>query len=73
MIGRGNFRHPVNQSDVNLKPVVSLLVFNLSFYWPLVPFPFPLMGGCDSFGFGFRTIKKKKAKRFGSLIVWCDC
>ena len=72
MIGRGNFRHPVNQSDVNLKPVVSLLVFNLSFYWPLVPFPFPLMGGCDSFGFGSKTIKRK-AKCFGSLIVWYDC
>ena len=30
------------------------------------------MGVCDLFGFGFTTINGK-AKRFVSLIVWCDC
>ena len=52
-----------NQSQ--LRPSVSrawnwLRVFTLSSHWLLLIFHFLLIGRCDYFGFGVRTVKKEK-------------
>ena len=70
VIGLENSRHPLNQSDGELKPIATwslafsrawdrLRVFNLSPHWFIVIFIFVLIGHCDYFGFGFLTLNWK--------------
>ena len=82
LIGPGNSRHPSNQSESNLKPIVtwslafsiasgSLLIFNLRSHWLLVIFSFPLVGFCDLFAFALRPsreIRSIKRGGFSSLF-----
>ena len=70
VIGLENSRHPLNQSNTKLKPFATwslafsrasgrLHVFTLSSHWLLVIFTFVLIGRCDYFRFGFKTLNRK--------------
>ena len=70
VIGPENSRHPLSQSDAELKPIVTWLlafsrawnrlhVFTLSSHWLLVISTFVRIGRCDYFGFGFTTLNRK--------------
>ena len=59
VIGLENLRHPLNQSDAKLKPIVTwslaffrasgrLHAFTLSSHWLLVMLTFVLFGCCDT-------------------------
>ena len=67
VIGPENSRHNLNQSNVKLKPNMTwslafsralrrLAVSNLSSHWLIIMATFFLIGSCDHFGLGCRTL-----------------
>ena len=74
VLGAENSCHILGQSDAKLKPITtwspassralgSLVLFTLSSpHWLLKLFFFPLVGRCDSFGFGCTTLNGKALK-----------
>ena len=70
VIGLGNSRHTLNQSDAKLKPIPIwspafsralgwLVVRTLSSHWVLELFSFLLIGCCDSLVFFYTTLNRK--------------
>ena len=70
VIGSENSRYFFNQSDAKIKTNRDLVArvfprfrqfvrFYLSFHWLRKEFSFPLIGRCDSFGYGFSTLNRK--------------
>ena len=83
VIGLKNSRHPLNQSDAKVKPIATWLltfsrasgrlhVLTVSSHWLLVMLTVVLIGCCDYFGFGFKTLNRKALylKLTASKLKW---
>ena len=55
LIGLENLSHSLNHQMDNKFLLLIQFGFTLSSHWLLKVFTFPLIGGCDYYGFGFLT------------------
>ena len=77
VIGPGNSRHNLNQSNVKLKPTTTwslafsralrrLPVSTLCSHWLIIMVTFFLIGSCHHFGFGFLVFLIEKCSTIGN-------
>ena len=59
VIGLENLSHSLNHQMHNKFLLLIQFGFTLSSHWLLKVFTFPLIGGCDYYGFGFLTLNFK--------------